>query len=235
MLAGATTAALERCFVEHLDCCQYRLDAWETGLVRPAPGSPAPCRFAGSRDGDLSRRFRLGGAGRRPPARSSCAREALPAVRCAPPTSTPCSRKTMRRRARTRAGLQQGGFVHAPSINHASAVGASAQRLSQSRQPDAGRDVLRQSVLGRVCARAEFVLRGHAQRSADRGAARLPVRARAARPHLGQRALDEFPVLELNEFIAALSQAFRSKSREIAQAGEPGPAKRCRRTASSMG
>ncbi|MEX0290251.1 MAG: hypothetical protein AB3N14_14180, partial [Flavobacteriaceae bacterium] len=26
------TARLERCFAEHLDCCNYRLDAWQTGL-----------------------------------------------------------------------------------------------------------------------------------------------------------------------------------------------------------
>ncbi len=32
-LAGVPTARLERAFVEHLDCCAYRLDAWWLGLV----------------------------------------------------------------------------------------------------------------------------------------------------------------------------------------------------------
>jgi hypothetical protein len=32
LLIDAPTARLERCFVEHLDCCHYRLDAWQTGL-----------------------------------------------------------------------------------------------------------------------------------------------------------------------------------------------------------
>jgi hypothetical protein len=32
-LEGASTARLERAFVEHLDCCSYRLDAWLLGLV----------------------------------------------------------------------------------------------------------------------------------------------------------------------------------------------------------
>ncbi|SOD22615.1 hypothetical protein [Nitrosomonas ureae] len=32
ILANASTAKLERCFIEHLDCCNYRLDAWQTGL-----------------------------------------------------------------------------------------------------------------------------------------------------------------------------------------------------------
>ncbi len=32
-LQGASTARLERAFVEHLDCCSYRLDAWKTGLL----------------------------------------------------------------------------------------------------------------------------------------------------------------------------------------------------------
>ncbi len=32
-LEGSSTSALERVFTEHIDCCQYRLDAWRTGLV----------------------------------------------------------------------------------------------------------------------------------------------------------------------------------------------------------
>jgi hypothetical protein len=32
-LKDATTARLERAFVEHLDCCNYRLDGWKTGLL----------------------------------------------------------------------------------------------------------------------------------------------------------------------------------------------------------
>ena len=31
-LTDTPTARLERCLVEHLDCCSYRLDAWQTGL-----------------------------------------------------------------------------------------------------------------------------------------------------------------------------------------------------------
>jgi hypothetical protein len=33
-LKGASTARLERAFVEHLDCCSYRLDAWQQGMLR---------------------------------------------------------------------------------------------------------------------------------------------------------------------------------------------------------
>jgi hypothetical protein len=33
LLEDAPTARLERCFVEHLDCCSYRLDAWLLGLL----------------------------------------------------------------------------------------------------------------------------------------------------------------------------------------------------------
>ena len=33
-LENASTARLERAFVEHLDCCSYRLDAWQQGLIR---------------------------------------------------------------------------------------------------------------------------------------------------------------------------------------------------------
>jgi hypothetical protein len=33
VLAGASTASLERVFAEHIDCCTYRYDAWLLGLV----------------------------------------------------------------------------------------------------------------------------------------------------------------------------------------------------------
>ncbi len=33
LLEDVPTARLERLFIEHLDCCNYRLDAWKTGLV----------------------------------------------------------------------------------------------------------------------------------------------------------------------------------------------------------
>jgi hypothetical protein len=33
-LKGASTARLERALVEHLDCCSYRLDAWQQGILR---------------------------------------------------------------------------------------------------------------------------------------------------------------------------------------------------------
>src|SRR6202041_2983706 len=33
VLKGASTAALERAFAEHIDCCSYRYDAWLLGLA----------------------------------------------------------------------------------------------------------------------------------------------------------------------------------------------------------
>ena len=33
MLKNISTARLERAFVEHIDCCSYRLDAWKTAIV----------------------------------------------------------------------------------------------------------------------------------------------------------------------------------------------------------
>ena len=32
-LKGTSTAALERLFAEHVDCCSYRVDAWKTALT----------------------------------------------------------------------------------------------------------------------------------------------------------------------------------------------------------
>lgn len=47
-LATIPTARLERAFVEHLDCCSYRLDAWMTGLIN---FQLASMRFAGIPEG----------------------------------------------------------------------------------------------------------------------------------------------------------------------------------------
>ena len=33
VLQDTPTARLERLLVEHLDCCNYRIDVWKTGLV----------------------------------------------------------------------------------------------------------------------------------------------------------------------------------------------------------
>ena len=50
VLKAATSAALERAFVEHIDCCSYRLDAWRSGLV-----SAQLSFMRGDADGALSK------------------------------------------------------------------------------------------------------------------------------------------------------------------------------------
>ena len=36
ILKDTPTARLERCLVEHLDCCHYRLDAWLMSFLEPS-------------------------------------------------------------------------------------------------------------------------------------------------------------------------------------------------------
>ncbi|MEV4441375.1 hypothetical protein AB0K09_20590 [Streptomyces sp. NPDC049577] len=110
-LAGAPTARLERVFAEHLDCCAYRLDAWRLGLaterlfeMRYGPDGTAPPR----------RGLHLGAYGwledvrpRATPLETVTLTGELAAV-FTPPGSAPLLRDP-----------DNGGHVHAPSLNHA--------------------------------------------------------------------------------------------------------------------
>lgn len=61
VLKRAPTARLERCLVEHLDCCHYRLDAWLLSFLRLRL---AALRFAGEGgEGELRRGVYLGAYG----------------------------------------------------------------------------------------------------------------------------------------------------------------------------
>ncbi|MEP6734977.1 MAG: hypothetical protein ABJA70_05630 [Chryseolinea sp.] len=108
-LANLPTARLERCFTEHLDTCTYRLDAWQTALFnqRLQKQRLAP-------DGTLSKGVFLGAYGCvfdvRPAAKRTLVSERLPS-RLQPADNKPLYEY-----------VDNGGFVHAPSINQATAA-----------------------------------------------------------------------------------------------------------------
>jgi hypothetical protein len=113
VLASASTAQLERCLTEHLDACSYRLDAWQTGMFR--------LRLLGQRDlsGTAGREKRrkgifLGAYGWlenvRPAPRQQVALDTVP-EKLRPANQQPLFEYA-----------DNEGFVHAPSLNHASAA-----------------------------------------------------------------------------------------------------------------
>src|SRR5262249_48364247 len=112
-LAKVPTARHERLFAEHVDCCSYRLDAWRSGLVHAQLAA-----MRNLRDGELAapkRGVLLGAYGW------------LLDIR--PKTSTltpfqaqdPILRKLFNRMDQSplMRDSTNGGFVHAPSMNHA--------------------------------------------------------------------------------------------------------------------
>jgi len=112
-LANKPTARLERCFTEHLDTCSYRLDAWESAmfdqrLKKQRQGKPV--------DGQQTQRstgIYLGAYGWLENIRPDTSRQL---VRDLPERLRPADDKAVYEYR------DNGGFIHAPSINHASAA-----------------------------------------------------------------------------------------------------------------
>ena len=173
VLAPATTASLERCLVEHLDCCQYRLDAWETGLFTQ--------RLLEQRQADsyLDRTtgVYLGAFGWvenvRPMRRTTIKPEALPESLRPPPEDKGMVFEEDESPRR----------LHAGAVHQSRRRGrAAAQRLSHAFGQRRCRRALQQPLVRSRAPRAVRARR-HAQRPAHRSAAGLSVRARVARSH----------------------------------------------------
>jgi len=109
-LAGRSTARLERCFTEHLDACTYRLDAWQMGLFEERLDT---LRNAAKVGGDRRTGIYLGAFGW---------------VEDVKPSPSFPARGEVPEKLRSPKGLplreyaDNGGFVHAPSLNHATAA-----------------------------------------------------------------------------------------------------------------
>src|SRR5258708_8213513 len=112
-LAGAGTAKLERCLTEHLDACSYRLDAWQTGIFCLRLREQRSVAGSDKRDQRKKGIF-LGAYGW------------LENVRPAPRQTVPLDTVPERLRPADQAPLyeyaENEGFVHTPSLNHASAA-----------------------------------------------------------------------------------------------------------------
>jgi hypothetical protein len=112
-LASKSTAQLERCFTEHLDTCTYRLDAWETSLFHQRLNK---MRHAPNADGQPKRRegIYLGAYGWLEDIRPDQKRLVTPDE--LPEKLRPLNNESVYEYA------DNGGFIHAPSINQATAA-----------------------------------------------------------------------------------------------------------------
>ena len=113
MLAEVPTAKLERCFTEHMDVCTYRLDAWQTALfrLRLLKQRNVPTRDNGQ---ERKKGIYVGAYGW---LENICPISRLKVVSdTVPEKLRPANNQPLFEYA------DNGGFVHAPSLNHASAA-----------------------------------------------------------------------------------------------------------------
>jgi hypothetical protein len=111
-LLDVPTARLERCFAEHIDCCSYRLDAWQQGLIHY---QLALMRYRQEHDQIVARKgIFLGAYGWLEHVRSKRSDLAVSnleqdlAMTFQPAGSSPLMRDPT-----------NGGYIHAPSLPHA--------------------------------------------------------------------------------------------------------------------
>ncbi len=142
-LSNLSTARLERCFTEHIDTCTYRLDAWQTGLFKTRL--------------DAMRRTERGKLGAYIGA-FGWVENARPSTSWLAVTDVP-ERLKSSRGAPLREYAGNGGFIHAPSINHATAA-ALLRSGYMSHATTENPDVFSVNVSSERVRRALFILQG---------------------------------------------------------------------------
>ncbi len=215
ILASATTAALERAFVEHLDCCQYRLDAWETALFAHRLDQQ---RRAGSDDRGTG--IHLGAYGWVenviPGRQVPLSPDALPAS--LRPKDGMILEEDDVALGGGMVGSKRGGFVHAPSLNHASAA-ALLRNAYLSHADPARAEIFSVNLSSERVRRAQFVLQGMRNGQPIEALLGYQFERGLHERTSASAARGDVPVLELNQFILPYRRAFPFQSREIPQAG----------------
>lgn len=221
-LADTPTARLERCFVEHLDCCSYRLDAWQTGLFAQ--------RLQAQRGSGQGRQtgIYLGAFGwvenLRPAVKVFLSPDSLPAS-LRPADSQPILEEdeVITSRSAGVGGARQGGFVQAPSLGHAAAAAVLRSAYLSHSSPERA-ETFSTNLSSERVRRGQFVLEG--MRNGQPIEALLGYQfERGLHDRTSASATrGDIPVLELNRFILPFRQAFTFESREVVQAGTGAPA-----------
>ncbi len=146
LLACVPTARLERCFIEHLDTCNYRLDAWQTGMFNVRLSQQRRLQTAERQKG-----IYIGSYGWvehvRPSGKRKVVTDPVP-EKLKPANNRPLYEYT-----------DNGGFVHAPSLNHASAA-AVLRSAYMSHATPANPDVMAVNLSSERVRRALFILDG---------------------------------------------------------------------------
>jgi hypothetical protein len=222
-LIQTPTARLERCFIEHLDCCSYRLDAWQTGLFAQ--------RLQAQRGSGEGRRTGIyfGAFGwvenLAPTVKTFVNPETLPA------TLRPADRHPILEEddvmtslsARTRVpGSRQGGFVHAPSLNHAAAAALLRNAYLSHAQPDEP-DMFSVNLSSERVRRGQFILEGMRNGQPIEALLGYQFERGLHNRTSASEARRDSPVLELNQFIVPYREAFVFESIELAQSGTGAP------------
>lgn len=145
-LAGLPTARLERCFMEHLDTLNYRLDAWQTGMfnlrLRQQRNLQNESRQKGIYLGSFGWVENI-----RPSGKRKLVTDTIP-DKLKPKNNLPLFEYT-----------DNGGFVHAPSLNHASAAAVLRSGYMSHATPD-NPEIMAVNLSSERVRRALFVLDG---------------------------------------------------------------------------
>ncbi|HEX5171078.1 MAG TPA: hypothetical protein VFW11_18005 [Cyclobacteriaceae bacterium] len=151
LLAGASTASLERCFTEHIDACTYRLDAWQTGLFNYRLKKQRRISNTTGEIPDRKKGIYLASYGWvediRPSSKRQLVHDEVPAA-LQPPNGKPVYEYA-----------DNGGFVHAPSINQATAA-AVLRSGYLSHASSTNPDVMAINLSSERVRRALFILEG---------------------------------------------------------------------------
>ena len=222
-LIKTPTARLERCFIEHLDCCNYRLDAWQTGMFAQ--------RLQSQRGSGAGRQkgIYLGAFGwvenLSPAVKTFLSPESLP-TSLRPADTQPILEEDdvmTSLSARTRlVGSRQGGFVHAPSLNHAAAAALLRNAYLSHAVPDQP-DMFSVNLSSERVRRGQFILEGMRNGQPIEALLGYQFERGLHDRTSASEARDEDPVLELNQFIVPFREAFPFESVELAQTGTGAP------------
>ena len=220
LLSQTPTARLERCLVEHLDCCNYRLDAWQTGLFAQRLQAQ---RLSGGQPNSRQTGVYIGAFGWVenviPAVKVFLSQEALPPS-LRPEDTHPVLEEddVITSAENRRAGSRQGGFVHAPSLNHASAAALLRNAYLSHARPEQA-EMFSVNLSSERVRRGQFILEG--MRNGQPVEALLGYQFERGLHDLTSASATrgDVPVLEFNQFILPYREAFPFEAREVAQSG----------------
>jgi len=203
-LSDLPTARLERCFTEHIDTCTYRLDAWQTALFRLRMQEQRQISGNGDR-GQRRKEIYLGAYGWvenvRPSNKVQIANDVV-SEKLRPKNQEPLFIYD-----------DNGGFVHAPSLNHATA--AAVLRSGYLSHANTGSpDIMSVNLSSERVRRALFILKG-----IQNGQKLEALLGYQFERGLHDRASEDNALLKLNSYIYNFRDAYPIELHQILQQG----------------